>query len=121
MKNLIYLFVFLGLVTSCSDDPDPSCNVENVVTDLPWLADLLAEEENHFIGQTYSILYTGAYKSKTVFVIGNCCPNCSMAPPAVYDCTGRVLGYMGTDGIEWEDLKDSRIIWRSSNNQCGEA
>lgn len=116
MKKL--LFVLLAVIVfSCSDDQDPSCNVDNVVTDLPWLADLLSEEENHFIGQSYSILYTGTYKSKTVFLIGNCCPNCLMLPPSVYDCKGKVLGSLG-DGIEWEDIKDQKVIWKSSNNSC---
>ena len=124
MKSYIYLLAFLGLLAfSCSDDQDPSCDVESAI-DMTWLAELIEEEEKHLIGQDYSFLYTGIYKQsamksqRRVFIFGNCCPGCLMTPPAVYDCSGEVLGKLGTDGIEWEEITDSEVIWKSSNNSC---
>ena len=124
MKNFIYLFAFLALLAfSCSDDVDPSCGVEDAI-DMPWLAKLIEEEEKHFTGQNYSFLYTGIYRPSTmigqrrVFMFGNCCPGCLMSPPTIYDCSGETLGQLGTDGIEWEEITDSEVIWKSSNNSC---
>ena len=124
MKNFLYLSAFLGLLAfSCSDDVDPSCDVENAI-DMPWLAELIEEEEKYLIGQDYSFLYTGIYKSgamkdqRRVFMFGNCCPGCLMAPPSIYDCSGAVIAQLGTDGLEWEKISDSEVIWKSSNNSC---
>lgn len=126
MKNPIYLFAFLGLLAfSCSDDPDPikACDVDNVL-DMPWMAELIEVEEQHEIGQSYSYLMTGKYKSaamsapQPVFFFMNCCPNCLMVPPVVYDCGGGELGRMGSEGILLEEIKDQEVIWKSSKNSC---
>ena len=127
VRNFIYLFALLAIVTfSCSDDSDPiqSCDVNNVLTDLPWLVDLIEEEEKIFVGQSYSIIYSGMYRSgvmskpQRVFVITNCCPNCSMLPPPVYDCAGNMLGRLYADDIEPEKVMEWEIIWKSSDNSC---
>ena len=120
MNKLIYLFAFLGLLAfSCSDDTDPvkACNVDNVL-DMPWMQELIAETEEFEIGRDYAYITMGTYDSQTVFVPQNCCPNCNMSPPLVYDCSGEVLGQLRTDGIEWEEITDSEVIWKSSNNSC---
>jgi hypothetical protein len=121
MKNFGYLFALLAIVTfSCSDVSDPiqTCDVDNVLTDLPWLADLLEEQESHQIGQAYSYLSSGKYKSKRVFILSNCCPYCLSLPNPVYDCAGNMLGRLYADDIEPDKVKDQEIIWRSSDNSC---
>ena len=119
MKNLFFLFAFLGLVTfSCSDDPVPiqACNVDDVM-DLPWLQELTAETEEFEIGMNYSYITMGTYDSQTVFVLQNCCPNCQSVFP-VYDCSGNQLGLIGADGIVWDEISDRKVIWKSSMNSC---
>jgi hypothetical protein len=124
MKKLIYLTVILGLITfSCSDDRDPSCEGTNALN-LPWLTNLIEQEEQYEIGRQYSYLNTGIYMSssmnppKRIFFFGNCCPNCSMVPPMAYDCDGNELGRVGSEGIHLDKIKDLEVIWRSSDNDC---
>lgn len=124
MGKLIYLSVFLGFfAVSCSDDPDPSCEGANAL-DLPWLTNLIEQEELHEIGQQYSYLNKGIYmpgnmnSPQRIFFFGNCCPFCSMMPPMVYDCNGNELGRIGEAGIFWERIKDLEVIWKSSDNTC---
>lgn len=124
MKSRLYFLAFLGcLAFSCSDDPDPACSGDNALA-MPWLTDLIEVEEQHEIGQSYSYLMTGMYKSaamsvpQPIFFFMNCCPACLMAPPVIYDCGGNELGRMVSEGILWEEIQDKEVIWRSSNNCC---
>lgn len=122
MKRLSILLVFVSLIAiSCSEDLDPQCGVGNVVSDLPWLVELIEVEESSEIGQIYSYLERGTYttmsKSQTVFVFGNCCPSCAMLPPLIYDCSSQELGRVG-ESIQWEDIKDMEVVWKSSRNTC---
>lgn len=119
MKNLIYLFLFLGLLTfSCSEDPDPvkACQVDNVL-ELPWLQELIAETEKFEIGRDFTYITMGTYDSQTVFVLRNCCPLCNSVSP-VFDCSGNPLGVIGSDGIVFDEISDREVIWKSSNNSC---
>ena len=120
MKRLSCTLIFSGLLAfSCTDDLDPvvGCDMDNVF-DLPWLAERIEGLEDSDIGRNYSYLHSGQYDSQTVFVFGSCCPYCSMAPPSLYDCSGNELGRLGTGGIEWGDIKDLKVIWKSSDNSC---
>lgn len=119
MKNLVYLFALL-FCFSCSEVSEPmeACATDNVLTDLPWLIDLIENEENGFIGKNYSYISTGIYKSKRIFILSNCCPNCLMLPPPVYDCSGNMLGRVGDDDFESDKIKDEEVIWKSSENSC---
>jgi hypothetical protein len=116
MKKLIYLSAFLGLLAfSCSDDSKPirACNVDDVL-ELPWLRDRIEmyEAGDHTITM-------GTYNSQTVFVAITCCAVCNMAPPAVYDCNGGVIGTIGYDNIQLEEITDKKIVWRSADDSCG--
>lgn len=122
MKNTLFFFlIIIFLFSACSDDSEPlqACKTENVLEDLPWLNDVIEEQEQSFIGRNYSFISTGQYKLKTVFILQNCCPNCSSLPPSVYDCSGNILGYLGSEGIEFDKVKNYEVIWKSSENSCG--
>jgi len=125
MKNLFYTFMFLGMVTfSCSDEENPNlpepfqaCGVDNVF-ELPWIAAGIEDLEKSDIGKKYSSLHSAQYGSQTVFYFGSCCPYCSMVPPSLYDCGGNKLGKFGTEGIDWEEITNFEVIWKSSENEC---
>lgn len=121
-RSVFLLLVFALTFGSCSEDdvePLQACETQNVLVDLPWLAELIEEQEQSFIGQNFSFISTGKIKGRRVFVLNNCCPYCSMLPPPVYDCSGNILGDLATRGFEFEEIDNYEVIWKSSNNGCG--
>ncbi len=119
MKKLLYSLSFLVLFTvSCPDDSDPvrACDVDNVL-DLPWMQELIAETEEFETGRDFSYITMGSYGSQTVFVLQNCCPLCNSIA-LIYDCSGKVIGPIGSSGISLDDISNRKVIWKSSNNSC---
>ena len=119
MKKLIYLSTFLGLFAfSCSDDPKPiqACNVDNVL-EMPWLEEEITELEDSEFGREYVVISMAMYNSQPVFIVANCCPTCNSVV-TVRDCGGNYLGWIGQDGISADEIKDRKVIWRSSENAC---
>lgn len=121
MKKAAFLIlVFVIGFSSCSEDevePFQVCDTQNVLVDLPWLTELIEEQEQFTIGQNYSFIATGKFNQKRVFVLQNCCPLCNSIYP-VYDCSGAVLGVIGSEGIEFEKIENYEVIWKSSKNSC---
>lgn len=120
-RATILFLVFAMSLSACSEDevaPLQSCNTQNVLVDLPWLAELIEEQEQSFIGQNYAFITTGKINKRRVFFLQNCCPNCSSAPPDLLDCSGNVLGVLGTKGFELDDIENYEVIWKSSENSC---
>lgn len=122
MKRFALLFLLISLVfSSCSQDevePLQACDTQNVLVDLPWLAALINEQEQSFIGQNYSFISSGKIKGRRVFILNNCCPYCSMTPPPVLDCSGNELGDVATSGFEIKEIDNYEVIWKSSKNSC---
>jgi hypothetical protein len=121
MKKAAFLILILAIgFSSCSEDevePLQSCDTQNVLVDLPWLAELIEEQEQYFIGQNYSYITTGKIKDRRVFVLQNCCPFFASIFP-VFNCSGEVLGSIGEEGFEFEDIENYEVIWKSSENGC---
>ncbi len=121
MKKAAFLILFFAFgFSSCSEDevePLQACDTQNVLVDLPWLAELIEEQEQFFIGQNYSFISTGKIKNRRVFVLQNCCPFCASIFP-VYNCSGEVLGSIGEEGFRFEDIENIEVIWKSSENGC---
>lgn len=120
MKKIPLLLIFSCLLAfSCSDEDVSiqSCNVDNVLTDLPWLHQKIEESEQSDFSREYNFITIGTLDSKTVFMLRNCCPFCLSTVP-VYDCNGNVLGAIGMDDLSGEEITDERVIWKSSGNSC---
>lgn len=121
MKKAVYLFLILAIAfSSCSKDevePLQACDTQNVLVDLPWLAELIEEQEQFIIGQNFSFIGTGKLNQKRVFILQNCCPFCNTVAP-VYDCNGEELGFLGSNDINFEDIENYEVIWKSSKNEC---
>lgn len=120
MKKIPLLLIFSCLLAfSCSDEDVSiqSCNVDNVLTDLPWLHQKIEESEQSDFSREYNFITIGTLDSKSVFVFQNCCPFCNSVY-VVYDCRGNTLGIIGSDGLTMEAIADKRVIWKSSDNSC---
>ena len=121
MKKALLLFLMVSLViSSCSKDeldPIQDCGTDNVLQDLPWLAELIEGLEQSEIGSKYSYISQAVYEGQTVFVLQNCCPFCNSVY-TVTDCAGNDLGFIGSGGIDPSAITDSEVIWKSSENTC---
>lgn len=121
MKKAAFLILILAIgFSSCSEDevePLQTCDTQNVLVDLPWLAELIEEQEQSFVGQNYSYISTGKLNKRRVFILQNCCPFCNSVY-SVQDCAGNTLGYLGSGGIEADKISDLEVIWKSSGNVC---
>lgn len=115
------LVFFIVFSFSCQEDvvPGPACNVENPVRDLDWLADIAEELDNSGLREVFYISQA-EYRLKTVFIVRNCCVNCSTLPPPVYNCEGKQIGSIGTgkEDIDPEILENSIIVWKTDNFAC---
>ncbi|MGW9684668.1 hypothetical protein [Flagellimonas sp. 2504JD1-5] len=71
----------------------------------------------------YQYVLKAKYNGKTIFVLGNCCPNCNSVIMA-YDCSGDYLGYVdSTNGGRENAIDDNKItnkekLWPKTPN-CG--
>ena len=122
VKRIAFPLVFLmALSFSCQEDvvPGPACNVENPVRDLDWLADIAEELDNSGLRDVFYISQA-KYRLKTVFVVRNCCANCSTLPPPVYTCDGKQIGSIGEGkgDIDPEILDNSIVVWSTENFSC---
>lgn len=119
-RTAILLLAFAMSFSACSEDeviPLQACDTDNVLEDLSWLAELTEEQEQSFIGQNFSFISTGKIKNRRVFILQNCCPYCASIFP-VYSCSGEVLGSIGEEGFEFDDIQNIEVIWKSSENNC---
>lgn len=117
----VFLLVFAFTFIACSEDevePLQACNTQNVLVDLPWLAELIEEQEQSEIGQNFSFIATGKFGKSRVFILQNCCPFCASIFP-VFNCSGDVLGSIGSDGFDLDKIENYEVIWKSSINACG--
>lgn len=115
MKS-IFPFLALLIALSCDDsEPRPACAVDNPVEDLPWLADIIEEAEATEYWHNFTYIQQAYYLNQPVFIIGNCCPNCSYIVP-VYNCEGVLICYLHDclDGF----LKHEKLIWKSEQSNC---
>lgn len=112
------LIILVTLDSSCKEEEDYVCSVKNPIEDLPWLADDIKILNQGSFSQYFYVSWA-IYESNTVFIYGDCCPNCNTITP-VYDCSGNNIGVIG-DGDEDIPLsiRDNEIIiWRADNFAC---
>ncbi|MBA4057979.1 MAG: hypothetical protein C0490_24900 [Marivirga sp.] len=118
MKAYILLIaISIFLTYACIEDQDPGtvCSVLNPVEELDWLAaEILVMAESGMAHYLY--VSQAEYGFTTVFIFGNCCPNCSTIVP-VYNCLGEHIGNVG-DGIDDNILNNDIIIWKPDNSSC---
>jgi len=119
--SLIYALLIFS-VLSCSKEEDSintSCGFNKPIEKIEWLNDFVKEYEqmeqdgNEFI--QYAYILQAPFKLKTVFVVGNCCPNC-LSIIIVRDCSGKDVE---TTSDEYTDLLEKgTVIWKAQSNVC---
>jgi len=111
---VVTLFAAVGCVKP--ETPPKTCNVENPLTDLPWLKDKVDEITLLFQDDPLHIaIYQCTYDDgKTGFLIdqGNIKP--------FYNCNGEILctmgGFAGEDCPELKiDFESKKLIWEINN------
>lgn len=123
LKRYLLFFVISPLVFfACSDDDGltNTCLIENPVAELDWLASEIQTLEQSGISQ-FLYVSQAEYENGTVFIFGNCCPNCNSVIP-VRNCSGELIGILGNgdDDIDFSLLTRDIIIWRPDDFQCVE-
>lgn len=117
---LLLLVVSILLTFSCNEEsqPNASCSVENPIEDLDWLAAAIHTMSESGMSQ-FLYVTQARYGFTTVFIFGNCCPNCSSIIP-VYNCSGDRIGYIGNgDGdIDANLLNSDVLVWKADNSSC---
>jgi hypothetical protein len=132
MRSLTTLLVLLLFTFRCSYDDAPvvesNCLVE-VSTEVPgwlaeaegllWLADKIeASEASPSAYQQYLYVQQARYMGHSVFIFGNCCPDCASDTP-IYTCTGETLCANLPDCPELEGaLQERRLIWLPDYCRC---
>ncbi|MCH7407028.1 hypothetical protein [Belliella aquatica] len=117
MKNhftLLYLMIFVSaFLFSCGEQEEPR-------EDIAWL-NLRIEnmKQDQEFGKYLNIL-TGTYEGITVYIFGNCCPNCNSVAP-VYDSEENLLGFLSFsegEGINFNSIQNVKVYWKPKNSAC---
>ena len=107
----------LAFVLACSEDDSGNCLTESE-EGSNWLTIQIQDIQNSGI-EEYFYVTQASYLGQTVFIFGNCCPFCLTITP-VYDCSGEVLGILGTgpDAIDPSLIKNERLFWKPEDFVC---
>ncbi|MFT6866281.1 MAG: hypothetical protein ACJA08_001112 [Cyclobacteriaceae bacterium] len=121
-RNFLFLIISSFLIFACNDDDvfENICSEDNPTTDLDWLASEIQTLEQSELSQFFYVSQA-EYENMTVFIFGNCCPNCNTVIP-VRNCSGELVGIIGNgdDDIEVSILTKDTIIWKPNNFECVE-
>ncbi len=109
------LLIFL----SCKEAEITSCESEDPINDLEWLYDEIESIKSNNERAKFQVISRAVYEGNTVFLFGNCCPNCNTASP-VKNCFGEQIGILGDHegAINLDALKDLETLWKSADSVC---
>ena len=112
MRIAFGLVAIALVVFSCQPQENPRiCKVEEPLTDLVWLKELLATAADSELS-IYSYLIQGTFQEESVFILGNCCPFCNWMP-VVMDCQGNSIPHANLF-----EVKGQKVIWRPKGSAC---
>lgn len=127
MKSCLLPLLLIVVATAChcdKNEPQPTlhCGVANPAENLPWLKAIIDEykfeisgadvSENSIGYGVYQYVLQSTYQGNTVFIFGNCCPNCNSVF-LVKDCEGKVLDVPAT-----EVNGPTTVIWKHEHSPC---
>ena len=126
MKNIL-LLLFLSFTTAACENCDPgevvgpACSVENPVEELAWLRDEIQARLQQPTSEytQYEYIAQTEYRGETVFVYGNCCPNCNTIF-SVFNCSGEQISQLGyrEEDIDFGILEQAVMIWKPEDYSC---
>jgi len=119
LKTLLFLSLIAIALAGCDNEYNgpQDCVAPSQAESTNWFQDYIAQFEDDTTGYWY--LSAATYNSQTVYLPGNCCPNC-LTVPVVLDCQGERIGTLGNgdDEIDPDAISNVEIIWRSPNFVC---
>jgi len=125
MRRILLLlpvaFLFIFMAFSCDKEDkivgSNTCSVINPAQDLPWLRDKIAEITSQDPAYNYSYIQQADYQGQTVFIFGNCCPNCNTTVP-VYNCQGEFICTLYSEDCPGflDQIKNVKTIVKGSCN-----
>lgn len=121
MKKISLLIVLTVFSISCSKNSDDNGEGLSLFksqnfcdgSDMDWLQELIDDyEQNEYSSEEYFYFSKAIYNGQQVIVHGNCCAVCNTVIQ-VYDCSGELLGYIGTSDINIpiKDITQQEVIW----------
>ena len=110
------------------ENPVACCGVKDPEINLPWFKALTEEINASWTGSQDTYIQHGSFITNVgqgshleipVFIVQNCCPNCSSAI-FVYDCDGNLICNFGSGSTECLNgfVTLGKVIWKSSQNGC---
>ena len=133
LKLTAILLLMVGVFSFCKEKEETQeklkekvCNVENPVTDLPWLKEIIDGFENFaetMKHNTHAKIYQCDYKDGIGFLL-EMCAECSNARYSFRNCEGVVLcreGFIGQNNCSELniDFANKKLIWEK--NATGDA
>ena len=124
---LCFVVVTLFVASGCdkSETPPITCIVDNPVTDLPWLKEIVDGFEYDAVTLGYNPqarIYQCTYKDGIGFLL-EMCVGCPDAGYSFRNCEGVILcgggGHSGEDNCsEWNiNSENKKLIWEMENSQ----
>jgi hypothetical protein len=111
LKIIAILLLLGGCLISCEKNNSKVCNVDNPLTDLPWLKEIISGNSGMYMN-IFQCTYNNALNAFFV----EPCVNCHDYVAVLYSCNGDILFNLeGTKDIkayfeEW-NIKDQKLIW----------
>ena len=122
MPSVVLIFSLLFFVASCEPERRKTCNVDNPLTDLLWLKEIVNNAEENTEGGygSHVRIYQCNYRDGIGFSV-EMCVDCPDAGYGFCNCEGVVLcgggGISGADNCpEFNiDFENKKLIWEINN------
>lgn len=109
--RLSLLICLTLLSAACDNDSNNTCSVNDPVTELDWLKEII---ETYQGGTTDLTVEQATYRFKTIFIATPCCSMCDatygIVIPPVYNCKGEELEGLSADS---EEIWNKKVIWQT--------
>ncbi|MDR3062170.1 MAG: hypothetical protein LBU57_08675 [Dysgonamonadaceae bacterium] len=120
LKLSVLALLLAGTVSCGNDDSNPKikvCNVENPLTDLPWLKKFIDEsKQGHQVSRMK--IYQSSYDDGKIGFLIDICEGCPDAGLLLTNCEGENLCVLG--GLAGDlctdfkiDFENKKLIWKN--------
>jgi hypothetical protein len=114
------LAIIMLLFATCTDHDLTTtgvCGVSDPANELAWLKAEIRVLDQSRDKNTHRYFYVSqaTYQNQTVFIFGNCCPNCNTITP-IKNCYGELLNNSIAE-INGS-ITGEQILWASEDNEC---
>ena len=110
MKKILLISIMGLLLTSCDRNEELVCGVNDPITELGWLSELVSKAETDTTGNYIGSIYLGNYRGKTVFVSDMAMGSGAIAYYFFY-CDGSNLIFSETESPLDVDIYKDKILY----------